>query len=180
MQTWFFRLPATARMLITAVMAFAGVFGVMSLYTHSGPWGDTSESIVARLVVSMIVGVVTGVVGVLWGDQRMKRVFGSTAQALAYSRALRTGELPADDVDPVAWRAWLAVSKRSNRWAPASVGVFLGLALLQAVGHEWRMAALFVALAVWQSVLGLVMRRRISRLTAAVEKRAAEQSLGLP
>jgi hypothetical protein len=179
MQTWFYRLPTAARMLITGLLAFAGVFGVMSLYTHPTSWGDTRESIVARLVVSTIVGAITGVVGVVLGDQRMTKVFGGTSQALAYSRALRTGELPAD-IDPVAWRRWLAISNRANRWAPASVALFVGLAALQVVGHEARMAALFVVFAVWQSAIAVVMRRRISRLAAAVDQRASEQNLGLP
>ncbi|MGX9788848.1 hypothetical protein [Mycobacterium sp. MMS18-G62] len=172
MQTWFYRLPATARALITGVLSAAAIFGVMSLYAVSAPWGDTSDSIIARAVVSTIAGMITGVVGVVLGDQRMHRVYGSTDDALRYKRALRTGELPAE-IEPAAWHGWLGVSSQSNRWAPAAVGVFAVLAVLQGLNHQWILAALFALLAIWQSVVALVLRHRISRLTAAVGQRSA-------
>jgi hypothetical protein len=179
MRTWFYRLPATARALVLGVLSSAAIFGVMSLYTDSAPWGDTHDSVIARLVMSTIIGFLTGAVGVVMGDRRMHRLYGSTGQALTYTRALRTGELPAE-IDPAAWQRWLAVSRQSNRWAPASVGVFALLAVLQSLGHEWIRAAVFVLLAIWEAAVLLVLRRRIARLAAAVGQRADEQSLGLP
>ncbi|HKP39858.1 hypothetical protein [Mycobacterium sp.] len=172
MQTWFYRLPAAARAPITGVLSAAAIFGVMSLYTVSAPWGDTGESVTARIVVSMIAGMLTGVIGVVLGDQRMHRIYGSTDDALRYKRALRTGELPAE-IEPAVWQGWLAVSSQSNRWAPAAVGVFAVLAVLQGLDHQWMLAALFALLAIWQSAVALVLRRRIARLTAAVGQRAA-------
>jgi hypothetical protein len=152
---------------------------VMSLYNDSAGWGATRESVIGRLVVSTIVGMVTGAVGVVWGDRRMHRLFGSTEQALTYTRALRTGELPGE-IDPAAWQRWLAVSRQANRWAPAGVGVFAVLAVLQSLGHEWTLTAVFALLSIWEAAVVLVLRRRIARLAAAVGQRAAEQSLGLP
>jgi hypothetical protein len=172
MQIFFYRLPAAARALITGVLSSAAIFGVMTLYTVSAPWGDTRESVIARLVVSTIAGMLTGVLGVVLGDQRMHRVFGSTTQAIGYSRALRTGELP-PHIEPAAWQGWLAVSRQSNRWAPAAVGVFVLLAVLQGRDRNWAPAVLLLVIAIWQSTVALVLRRRIARLAAAVGRRAA-------
>jgi hypothetical protein len=179
MQTWFYRLPATARALVIGVVSSAAIFAVMSLYNDSATWGDTSESVIGRLVKSTIVGILTGAVGVVWGDRRMQRLFGSTEQALTYTRALRSGELPAQ-IDPAAWQRWLAVSRQSARWAPAGVGVFTVVAVLQSLDHEWTLAAVFALISIWEAAVVLVLRRRIARLSAAVGQRAAEQSLGLP
>jgi hypothetical protein len=172
MQTWFYRLPAAARALIIGVLSAAAIFGVMSLYTVSDPLGDTSQSVIARLVVSTIAGLLAGAVGVVLGDQRVHRIYGSTDQAIRYSRALRTGELPTE-IEPAAWQGWLAASSRSNRWAPSAVGVFAVLAVLHSLDHKWVLAALFALVAVWQSAVALVLRRRIARLAAAVGQRAA-------
>jgi hypothetical protein len=115
----------------------------------------------------------TGVLGVVLGDQRMHRVYGSTQQAIGYSRALRTGELPTD-IEPATWQGWLSVSRQSNRWAPAAVGVFAVLAVLQSVNHQWVLAALFVVFAIWQAAVALLLRRRIARLAAAVNRQAPQ------
>ena len=173
MSTWFYRLPAAARALITGVLSAAPIFGVLSLYTEA----DTQQSVIARLVVSTIAGLLTGVLGVVFGDQRIRRVYGSADQALEYQHALRTGELPTE-IDPAVWQGWLAVTTQANRWAPATVGTFAVLAVLQLIGHEWMLAALMALFALWQSALALVVRRRIARLSAAIGRR--EQSLGLP
>jgi hypothetical protein len=172
MHIFFYRLPAVARALITGVLSSAAIFGVMTLYTVTAPWGDTRESVIARLVVSTIAGMLTGVLGVVLGDQRMRRVYGSTTQAISYACALRTGELP-PQIEPAAWQGWLAVSHQSNRWAPAAVGVFALLAVLEALDHNWAPAALLLVIAIWQSAVALLLRRRIARLAAAVGRRAA-------
>jgi len=54
------------------------------------------DSVAARAVMAAIIGVVFGVIGVVLGDQRIRRVYGSIEQAITYSQALRTGQLPAD------------------------------------------------------------------------------------
>jgi hypothetical protein len=64
--------------------------------------------------MAAIVGVVFGVIGVVVGDQRIRRVYGSTEQAITYSRALRTGHLPSD-IEPATWQSWLGVSRQSMR-----------------------------------------------------------------
>jgi hypothetical protein len=177
MRTWFYQLPAAARALITGMLSAAVLFGVMSLDTVAAPWGDSHHSVIARLVVSTIAGLLTGVLGVVFGDQRIRRVYGSADRALEYQRALRTGELPTE-IDPTAWQRWLAVSSQANRWAPATVGTFAVLAVLELIGHLWMLAALMAVFAIWQSALALVLRRRIARLSEAIGRR--QQSLGLP
>ena len=179
MQTWFDGLPAAARALFIGLLSSAAIFGMLSLYAFADVLGESHESVVGRLVLSTIIGLLTGVVGVVFGDQRMRRVYGSTDRARTYSRALRSGELPAQ-IDPAAWQRWLAVSAKTNRWAPASVAMFMVFGLLQGLGKNWFLVALFGAFAIWQAAVALVMRRRIARLTAAVRRRAEEQSLGLP
>jgi phosphate/sulfate permease len=177
MRTWFYRLPAAARALITGVLSAAAMFGVVSLYTVAAPWGDSQQSVVARLVVSTIAGLLIGVLGVVFGDRRIRRVYGSADRALEYQHALRTGELPGE-IDPAVWQGWLTVSSQANRWAPATVGTFAVLAVLQLIGHEWMLAALMALFAIWQLAVALVVRRRIARLSAAIGRR--QQSLGLP
>jgi hypothetical protein len=167
MQAWLLRLPAAARALITGAMSSAAIFGVMTLFAVSASWGDNHQSVIARAVLSTVAGMVAGIAGVLVGDQRMRRTYGSAEQAIVYSRALRTGELPAH-IEPGTWQRWLAVSRQSNKWAPAAVGVFAVLAVLQIVSREWAPAALFVAFAIWQTIVALVLRYRIARLEAAV------------
>ena len=179
MQSWFYRLPAAVRALVIGVLSAAAIFSVMSLYSATDPWGDTQESVIARLAVSTVAGVLTGVTGVVLGDQRIQRIYGSTDHAIRYSRALRTGELPTS-IEPVVWQGWVATSRQANRWAPTAVGVFALIALLHSVDHRWTLAALFAVMATWQSLAALVLRRRIARLAAAIGQHAAEQSLGLP
>ena len=58
----------------------------------------------------------SGVLGVVLGDRRMHRIYGSTEQAIGYSRALRTGELPTES-EPAAWQGWLAVRLLFSRYA---------------------------------------------------------------
>ncbi|MBJ7339587.1 hypothetical protein [Mycolicibacterium sp.] len=181
MQTWFRRLPAAIRALVTGVLSAVAIFAVMWLFTVSAAWDDPHESVTARLVVSTIAGLVTGVASVALGDRRMRRTYGSTERALLYSRALRTGELPRE-IEPATWQGWLAASSQSNRFAPSAVGVFAILGVLQAIDHEWWLVALFASFAIWQGAVALMARRRIARLTAAVGQHVAaqEERLGHP
>jgi hypothetical protein len=171
MQTWFYRLPSVVRALTTGVFSAVAIFGVMSLYAVTEPWGNPGQSVIARLVVSTIAGMLAGVLGVVLGDQRTRRIYGSTERAISYLRALRTGRLPTD-IDPGTWRRWLDASRQSVKWAPAAVGVFAVLAALQSLERQWAVMCLFAFFAVWQLVVSLVQRRRIARLATAVDRRA--------
>ena len=168
MQTWFYRLPSAVRALTSGAFSAVAIFGVMSLYTVTEPWGNTGQSVIARLVVSTLAGMTAGVLGVVLGDQRTRRLYGSTEQAITYLRALRTGRLPSG-IEPGTWRRWLDASRQSVKWAPAAVGVFAVLAGLQSLERQWAVMCLFALLSVWQLVVTLVQRRRISRLATAVE-----------
>jgi hypothetical protein len=41
--------------------------------------------------------------------------------------------------------------------------------VLQSVDHQWALAVMFIALAVWQSAVALVTRRRIARLALSLD-----------
>jgi hypothetical protein len=170
MQAWFYRLPSAVRALTTGMFSAVAIFGVMSLYAVTEPWGNAGESVTARLVVSTVAGMLGGVLGVVLGDRRTRRIYGSTEQAIAYLRALRTGRLPAA-IEPGTWRRWLDASRQSVKWAPAAVCTFAVLAGLQSVDRQWAVMLLFALLAAWQLVVTLVLRRRIARLATAVERR---------
>jgi hypothetical protein len=170
MQTWYYRLPSAVRALTTGALSAAAIFGVMSLYAVTEPWGNTGQSVIVRLVVSAVAGMISGVLGVVLGDQRTRRIYGSTERAITYLRALRTGRLPAD-IDPGTWRRWLDAGRQSLKWAPAAVGVFALLAVLQSLDRQWAVMSLFALLAIWQLMVILVQRRRISRLSAAIDRR---------
>jgi hypothetical protein len=121
--------------------------------------------------VSIIAGILTGVLSVAVGDRRIRDTYGSVEQAIAYSRALRTGELP-EQIEPDRWRGFLLASVKSNRWAPAAVGVFAVLAVLQSIDRQWPLVALFCAIAIGQTASALVLRRRIARLRDAIDRRS--------
>jgi hypothetical protein len=170
MQTWFHRLSPAARALLTAVWVFAAMFGVTQLSALDASSDMFHHSVVSRLVVAAVAGVLFGVIGVALGDRRIRRVYGSTAQAITYSRALRTGQLPAD-IQPAAWQRWLDVSRQSMRWTPLAVGMYAVLAVLNGLNHGWALSALLAVLAIWFVVYGLVLRRRILRLATAIDRR---------
>jgi hypothetical protein len=170
MQTWFYRLPPAARAGITAVWVFAAIFGVTQLEALDASSDMFHNSVVARLVAAAVAGVLFGVIGVVLGDQRIRRVYGSPAQAIIYSRALRTGQLPTD-IEPTTWRRWLDVSRQSMRWTPVTVALFAVLAVLNSLNHGWALVALLAVMAIWFLVYGQVLRRRILRLATAIDQR---------
>jgi hypothetical protein len=45
--------------------------------------------------------------------------------------------------------------------------------MLEGLDHDWAPAALLLVIAIWQSAVALLLRRRIARLAAAVGRRAA-------
>jgi hypothetical protein len=170
MQNWFYRLPPAVRALTTGVLSAVALFGVLSIYSVS-EWGSAAHSVVARLVVSTIAGLLSGVLGVVAGDRRTVRIYGSTEQAITYLQALRTGRLPTA-IDPGAWRRWLDASRQSLKWALVGVVVFAVLAGLQSLERQWAVVSLLAVLALWQLAATLMQRRRISRLATAVDGRA--------
>ena len=170
MQTCYYRLPSATRALITAALVFAATFGVAQLYALDPSSDIFPNSVTGRLVMSAAAGVFGGLAGVVLSDQRIRRIYGSAEQAITYSRALRTGQLPSD-IDPGLWQRWLDVSRQSIGWTPVSVAVYAGLALLQSVFHQWAPALVFALLAAWAVATGQVMRRRVLKLATAVSQR---------
>lgn len=165
-----YRLPLAVRVLITVVVTFGMMFGVLAVQPSHGTWAG---SMVAHLVVAAFVGLLVAFVLVVT-ERRLRRDFGSIEQFIVYSRALRTGELPAS-VEPDAWRAWLNRSRAANRQvliAPAVLVVF-GAApnLFAPSGYSWVTGLVFALLAVWSLVSWWLNRGRISRLATAVEQR---------
>jgi hypothetical protein len=170
MQNWFLRLPSAVRALTTGVLSAVAIFGVLTVYSVTES-GSAGQSVVARLVMSTIAGLLSGVFGVMAGDRRARRIYGSTEQAITYLQALRTGRLPAA-IDPGAWRRWLDASRQSLKWAAVGVGVFAVLAGLQSLERQWAVVSLLAVVALWQLAVTLMQRRRISRLATAVDGRA--------
>ena len=170
MQTWLYRLPPAARAAVTGAWGFVALFGVTQLAAIESGSAMFPDSVAARAVMAAIAGVVFGVIGVVLGDQRIRRVYGSTEQAIMYSQALRTGQLPAD-IEPAAWQRWLDVSRQSMRWTPVTVALFAVLAVLNSLNHGWALVALLAVMAIWFLVYGQVLRRRILRLATAIDQR---------
>ena len=170
MQTWFYRLSPIARAVITGAWVFAALFGVTQLAALETSSATFPDSVAARAVMAAIFGVVFGVIGVVVGDRRIRRVYGSAEQVITYSRALRTGQLPTD-IEPAAWRRWLDVSRQSMRWTPVTVALFAVLAVLKSLNHGWALVALLAVMAIWFLVYGQVLRRRILRLATAIDQR---------
>ena len=149
---------------------FTALFGVTQLAALETSSAMFPDSVAARAVMAAIVGAVLGVVAVVLGDQRIRRVYGSTEQAITYSRALRTGQLPSD-IEPAAWRRWLDVSRQSMKWTPVTVTLFAVLALMNSLDRQWALVAMLAILAAWFIGYGLVLHRRILRLATAVDQR---------
>jgi hypothetical protein len=171
MQTWLYRLPQPVRAFITAVWVFMALFGTTELAALDTSSNTYHDSIGARLAVAAVAGLLAGFIGVLLGDRRLRRIYGSTDQAITYARVLRTGQLP-NGFEPAAWQRWLEVGKQSMRWTPVTVAVFAVLAVLNALDHQWALPALLAAFAIWFLVYQRVLRRRIARLETAIDQRA--------
>lgn len=172
MGTWFDRLPRAARIAVAGALMFVAVFGVLQLQAFDAGESFAASVLTFRAAVSAVIGLAGGVAAVVLGEQHVRRIFGSFEQGNAYSRALRTGELPAH-IDPAVWRGWLGVSRQSLRWTPICVGVIAVIGVLQLVTREWADAVVFAVLAIWFVIVWRVQKERISRLTVAVEQRGA-------
>jgi hypothetical protein len=57
------------------------------------------------------------------------------------------------------------------KWTPVTVTLFAVLALMNSLDSQWALVALLVMLTVWFVGYGLILRRRILRLAAAVDQR---------
>jgi hypothetical protein len=172
METRFYQLPAAVRVAVTVVLMFGAMFGVFELMTLDSGRGGAGSSVLTRLVMAAVVATAAGVVIVVLGEKRMRKSYGSLDRAVEYFRALRTSELPAH-IEVDTWRGWLAATRQEMRWTPIFVGVFAVIAVVYAATQQWASAALFAVLTAWFAVLWWVRRRRVSRLTSAVEQRAA-------
>jgi len=176
MDTWFYRLPKAARFVIYTAISF-GVVGVVAL----GFTGVHTESLVRTLVQVAVIAVAVAAACTIFGERRLRRDFGSIEQFVDYSRALRTGELPAR-IEPDAWRGWLNRSRRQDRLLAVFACLLLVAWLLRILAHPseasqwgiWITTSLYALLAIGSMVSWQLRRGRISRLAAAVEQRAAE------
>jgi hypothetical protein len=173
----FYGLPMAVRVLITAVVTFGVVFGVLAVQPSHGTWAG---SLVAHLVVAAITGLLIAIVMVVT-ERGLRRDFGSIEQLIVYSRALRTGELPAH-IEPDAWRAWLNRSRAINRRAliAPAILVVIGVvpSLIASSGYHSVTGLVFALLVVWTLVAWRLTRGRVSRLATAVEERALATPAG--
>ncbi len=167
---WSYRLPRAARIAITAALMFVAMFGVLQLQTFDAGGSLSASTLIVEALLCAVIGLIAGVVAVPLGEQHVRRIFGSFEQCNAYWRALRTGELPAH-IDPAVWRGWLSVSRKSMRWWPISIAVFVVIGVMQILNHDWGLAVLSAVLLIWYGICGPVQKGRISRLTVAVEQR---------
>jgi C4-dicarboxylate-specific signal transduction histidine kinase len=175
MQAWIYRLPRAGRAAITAALAFGAMFGVMELDALDEQSAFAPHSLVARLVMAAVVGLFTGVVGVVFGDHRIRRIYGSTEHAITYLQTLRTGQ-PPRGIEPAVWRRWINASRQSMKWTPATVALYVVLAALNSLDHHWSLALVLAVLAIWFLGFQWVLRRRVLRLEAALDDREAASS----
>lgn len=167
-ETWF-RMPLAVRIILGAAVGFSLAFGVAYLdRLYNGDKG----SLVGLLAWAAFVGLVLAIRMVVGNEGCLRRNIGSFDHYIAYTRALRTGEVPAN-IDPDVWRGRLSSSLRSNRmeslWASFLV-VFAVLPSLIDQSAYWVTASLFGLLAIRNFVSWWLMRVRITRLAAEVER----------
>jgi hypothetical protein len=165
LETWF-RRPLAVRVLLPAAIGFSFAFvvaGIDRLYNGS------SGSLVGPIVWAAVVGQAVAVRAVM----RLRPNFSSFEQYIAYTRALRTGELPAL-IEPGVWRTRLRNSRRSNRMEPlwASLLVVFGvLPSLISQSAYWVTASSFGLLAIRILIYWWATRAQITWLAAEVERR---------
>jgi hypothetical protein len=173
----FYRLPAAARIVISAALFFGLLLLMTLLNAVDDHWHGDHGSLTWWLVFAAAGGLLFGILNVVLGDRRIRRIFGSTEQAVEYGRALRTGELP-EHIEPDVWFFWLNISRQSNRWTPWGVSLFVVVAVGQSMAHAWAYAAAFTLLVIWLLVSWWVKRGRILRLATALAQRAAATAVG--
>ena len=166
MESWF-RLPLVVRVALIITAWFSYAIAILAL---NAP--DSSSRVAMPVGVGCLLGawVTVGV------DLGVHRKFGSREQTIAYQRALRTGDLPAD-AEPDKWRRWL----RGSRWSTAFAVMWIVPALwfgwMSSITspsvYRWMPASVFALLAAWGLVSVCRRGARIRRLTDEVKRRRA-------
>jgi hypothetical protein len=173
--TFWYRLPAVAR--ISGTGLFGLGVGIALSYLYYSVGGTVSAFGMAMAGYMAVAALIAALVA----EWLVRRDFGSTQRYVVYVGALRSGELPAH-IEPDVWRGWLARSRRANRQAP----VMALLLVVFGVGHGLNYASLghliiagFLALCTAAIAVNWhLQRRRIARLTTALERRAGESPTG--
>ncbi|PXX06318.1 hypothetical protein [Mycolicibacterium moriokaense] len=167
LEIWF-RRPLAVRVLLPAAIGFSFAFVVAGMdrlyHAYSG-------SLVGPIVWAAVVGQAVAVRTVM----RLRPNFSSFEQYIAYTRALRTGELPAL-IEPGVWRARLRSSRRPNRMEPlwASLLVVFGVLPSLISQSAYWVTALFFGLAANRMLISWWRTRaQINWLAAEIERRDA-------
>jgi len=167
--TFWYRLPAAARISGTALFGLGA--GIALAYLYDSVGGKVSAFGMAMAGFLAVVSLVAALVA----ERLVRRDFGSPQRYVVYAGALRSGELPAH-IESEVWRGWLARSRRANRQAP----VMALLLIVFGVGNGFNYASLghlviagFLALCTAAIVVNWHLERaRIARLASALERRA--------
>ena len=166
MESWF-RLPLVVRVALIITAWFSYAIAILAL---NAP--DSSS----RVAMPVGVGCLLGAWVTVSVDLRMHRKFGSREQTIAYQRALRTGELPAD-AEPDKWRRWLRGSGWSTAFAVMWIVPALWFGWMSSItsqsGYRWMPATAFALLALWGIVSVCRRSARIKRLQDALKRRPA-------
>jgi hypothetical protein len=169
--TFWYRMPASARITATGVFGLAAGIALSSLYYSVA--GKISVFGIAMAGYVTVVMLISAIVG----ERLARRNFGSIEQYVVYAGALRSGELPTR-VDLDTWRGWLARSRRLNRQAPVMVPLLGVFGVARALHHpslDHAIVAGFLGLGAAVIVVNwYLLRGQISRLADAVERRAEE------
>jgi len=174
MRTHFDQLARAMRVVATAALGFGGAFLIWKLKSADG-----GTPMVARLVISAMLALLLTVGTVVGDGRRLRRHFGSAEQFNRYSRALRTGDLPTR-IESDMWRGWLDYSRNENRslrWSAAwTVAVGLVLPVTRPAQHHWLIGLLVALIGIGGLASWWFERRRIVRLSTAVEQRVGATS----
>ena len=106
-------------------------------------------------------------------DMGLRPKFGSPEQRIAYKRALRTSELPAD-IELDVWRRWLDRSRLANLalWLAWPFGAFgVASSASSPSAYRWVPVSAFALLTVWGFAASWWRLVQISRLAAEVNRR---------
>jgi hypothetical protein len=170
LETWL-RRPLAARVLLPAAVGFSFAFVVAELSQKTSRlYHGYSGSSVGLLVWAAVVGVAVAVRMAM----RVRPNFSSFEQYIAYTRALRTGGLPAL-IEPGVWRDRLSSSRRLNRMEPLWACLLVGFGVLPSLINQsayWVTALSFALVASRMLISWWRTRAQINWLAAEVERRA--------
>jgi hypothetical protein len=170
LETWL-RRPLAARVLLPAAVGFSFAFVVAELSQKTSRlYHGYSGSSVGLLVWAAVVGVAVAVRMAM----RVRPNFSSFEQYIAYTRALRTGGLPAL-IEPGVWRDRLSSSRRLNRMEPLWACLLVGFGVLPSLINQsayWVIALPFGLVASRMLISWWRTRVQINWLAAEVERRA--------